>query len=172
MLTTADFLTATQWVGALTLVCAAITVLGFFLKWGIRFRLVGITAFIGVLTGGLFALSLVPFTRTLIPDAVRYSLIYDTGAAQTVIAVPPKITESQLDATLRQAAADLFSSGRLSQGRSQLSIRARTILHPEPGVSQPLFLGEVKRSLSSRSDEEMSIEIYHNNFAKLPKSTA
>ncbi len=173
MLTTADFLTATKWVGITTLVFAAITVLGFILKWGIRFRLVGVTGFLGVLTSGLFALGLVPFTRSVIPGAVRFSTVYDNGATQAVIAVRPQISESQLEATLRQAASDLYSYGRLGRtGEEQLTIRARTIIHPEPGVSKPLYLGQVKRSLSSRNDEQMEIAIFPDNLAQLPKPPA
>lgn len=172
MLTTADFLSFAQWAGILTLVSGVIAVLGFIFKWGIRFRLVGITGFLGVLTGGLFALGLVPFTRTVIPGAIPFKVVYDNGGPQTVIAVPSKLTETELDATLRQAASDMFSLGRIGGLDNQLTIRARTIIHPEPGVSKPLFLGQVKRSLSSRNDEKMVIDIYPESFAQLPKSTA
>jgi hypothetical protein len=172
MLTTADFFIATQWAAIVTLVLAALTVLGFILKWGIRFRLVGTTGFLGVITGGLFALSLVPLTRTVVPGAVRFSLTYDNGATQTVITVPPQITESQLSATLRQAASDLYSYGRLGRDEEQLTIRARTLIHPEPGVSMPLYLGQIKRSLTNRNDEHMAMEIYQENIAQLPKPTA
>lgn len=169
MITTATFLTSAQWTGILTLACAVITLLAFLFQWGIRFRLVGTTGFLAVLTGGLFVLGVVPFTRTVIPGGVRYAVVYDTGSNQTVIAVPPQITESELDATLRQAASDLFSYGRLAGPNNQLTIRVRTVIHPEPGVSQPLFLGEVKRSLSVRNDEQMAIDIYPESFAQLPK---
>jgi len=172
MLTTADFLTFTKWAGILTLACAVITLVAFIFKWGLRFRLVGATGLLGVLTTGLFALAIVPFTRTVIPGAVKFNVVYDTGAAQTVIVVPKEITESELEATLRQAASDLFSYGRLSGVDNQLTIRARTILHPEPGVSNPLFLGQVKRSLATRDDENMAVEIYSESFAQLPKPTA
>jgi Protein of function (DUF2518) len=168
---TIDFLQATQWAGILTLVCAAFTILGFVLKWGIRFRLVGVTGFMGVLTGGLFALSLGLFTRTAIPGAVRYSVIYDNGASTVAIALPNDITPTQLEATLRQAASNLFSYGRLGGPASELVIRARTITHPLPGVSQPLYLGQVKRSLSDRNDDQLEIEIYSDNLAQLPKPT-
>ena len=171
MPTNADFLTFSQWAGITTLVCAAITALSFILKWGIRFRLVGATGFLGVLTGGLFALGLVPFTHTVIPGAVRFSLVYDTGATQVVIAVPPKISQNELEATLRQAASDLYSYGRLGRGEEQLTIRARTVIHPEPGVSQPLFLGQLKRSLANRNDEQMALEIYQDKFALLADAT-
>jgi len=173
MLTTADFLIFAQWVGILTLVCGAIALLAFIFQWGIRFRLVGVTGFLGVLTVGLFALGVVPFTRTVIPGALRFSVVYDNGGPQTVIAVAPQITESELEATLRQAASDLFSYGRMGGGTdNQMTIRARTILHPEPGVSQPLFLGQAKRSLASRDDQQMAVTIYSESFAQLPKPSS
>lgn len=172
MLTTADFLSFAQWAGILTLVSGLIAVLGFIFKLGIRFRLVGITGFLGVLTVGLFALGIVPFSRTVVPGAIRFTVVYDNGGPQTVIAVPSKLTETELDATLRQAASDMFSLGRIGGLDNQLTIRARTIIHPEPGVTKPLFLGQVTRSLSSRNDEKMVIDIYPESFAQLPKSTA
>jgi len=172
MPTTADFLTFSQWAGIATLACAVLTVLGFIFNWGIKFRLVGVTGFIGVLTGGLFALGLVPFTRTAIPGAIRFSLVYDTGATQAVIAVTPTITSDQLEATLRQAASDLYSFGRVGRDQEQLTVRVRTIIHPEPGVSQPLYLGQVKRSLSNRDDQQMALEIYQDKFALLGEEAA
>ncbi|NEP60770.1 MAG: DUF2518 family protein [Symploca sp. SIO2G7] len=168
MLTTADFLTFTQWAGILTLVCGALTLLGFAFQWGFRFRMVGATGFLAVLTGGLFALSLAPLTRTVIPGAITYSLVYDNGGNQAVITVPPQVTESELEATLRQAASNLYSYGRLGGVNNQLTIRARTILHPEANVSLPLFLGQAKRSLSVRDDQQMVVDIYPESFAQLP----
>lgn len=172
MLTTADFLTYTQWAGIATLAFAALAILSFVVKWGIRFRLVGVTGFMVVLTCGLFALSLVPFTRTVVPGAVRFSTVYDSGATQVVIAVPPTITATELDATLRQAANDLFSPGRLGRGEDKLTIRARTVLHPQSGISEPLFLGQIRRSLYDRDDDQMVIELMPKNLAKLPSPTS
>jgi hypothetical protein len=169
MPTTADFLTYAQWAGITTLVFGAIAVLSFLVKWGIRFRLVGATGFMAVLTVGLFALSVVPITRTVVPGAVRFSTVYDAGSTQAVIIVAPTITESQLVATLQQAAGDLFSPGRLGRGTDQLTIRARTMLHPQDGVSQPLVLGQIKRSLFERNDEQMEITINRDNLALLPQ---
>lgn len=170
MFETQQLITSAQWSGVLTIVCAVLAVLAFLLKWGIRFRLVGITGFMAVLTGGIFALSLGLYTRPSIAGAVHYSRIYDTSSDQVVIAVAPHVTESQLEATLRQAAADLYSSGRLSQGAERLTVRVRTIVHPKPGVSQLLYLGEIQRSLSVRNDEQATIKIYRENFAQLPSA--
>lgn len=172
MPSTTDFLQYTQWCGIATIVFAVLTILAFILQWGLRFRLVGTTGFMLVLTAGLFSLSLVPLTRTVIPGAVKYTLVYDNGSNQTVIATKPEITPTELEATLRQAASNLYSYGRLgTKGNNQLTVRARTILHPEPGLSLPLYLGQVNRTLVSREDPEMEVQVYLDKFALLPKST-
>ncbi|MDJ0737188.1 MAG: Ycf51 family protein [Nostocaceae cyanobacterium] len=173
MFSQAEFLQFTQWSGIATLVFAALTLLAFIFKWGFRFRLVGTTGFMIVLTAGLFTLSLAPLSRTVIPGAVRYSLVYDNGAAQAVITITPEITPTELEATLRQAASDLYSFGRSGLGKEdKLTIRARTVIHPQPGLSKPLYLGQVKRSLANREDSQMTIDIYQNKFAQLPKTDA
>lgn len=160
-----------KWVGITTIVFAVLTVVSFIFQWGFRFRLVGVTSFMGVLTGGLFGLGVSLYVRTPIPGAVPFSLVYDDASTQAVIAVPVNINESELDATLRQAAADLFSPGRFSRrGEDKLTIRARTILHPEPGLSELVYLGEVKRSLASRDDAQMEIYIDPDKMALLPRS--
>ncbi len=164
MLTTSDFLTATFWGIGLTIAAGILAGLGFLFQWGVRFRLVGVTGFMGVLTGGLFALSVVPFSHTVIPGAVLYNVVFDNGGTQAVISVPPTITKTALEATLQQAAADLFSYGRVG---SQLVVRARTIVHPQPGVSQPLVLGQATGLLGQRSDKQLAIELYPDNLARL-----
>lgn len=166
MLSTTEILIGAKWFCIATIGFFILTIIGFISKWGFRFRLVGVTGFMGVLTAGLFGLSLGLFTRVEIPGAVPYSLVYDNGATQTVIAVSPNITEAELAATIEQAAGNLFSPGRLG-GENQLTIRIRTIIHPEAGVSEPLYLGEVKRSLSQREDENLDIKIFPETLAKL-----
>lgn len=173
MPSTDNFLQYTQWSGIATIVFAVLTILAFIIKWGFRFRLVGATGFMLVLTGGLFSLSLVPLSRTVIPGAVKYTLVYDNGSNQAVIATTPEITPEELEATLRQAASNLYSYGRLGAGgNNQLTIRARTIIHPEPGISIPVYLGKVERTLVTRADPEMSVEVYLDKFAQLPEAKA
>ncbi|WP_293126339.1 Ycf51 family protein [Microcoleus sp. bin38.metabat.b11b12b14.051] len=161
-----------QWAGILTAALFVLTIIAFILKWGFRFRLVGVTSFMGVIAASIFGLGLGLFSRTEIPGAVRYSLVYDTGGAQTVVTVPPSITESELEATMRQVAADLYSPGRSGSGRDYMTIRVRTVVHPEPGLSQPLFLGEVRRSLATRYDDKMAIDIFPEKVATLKKYQA
>ena len=83
--------------------------------------------------------------------------------------MPPEITKPQLTATLQQAAGDLFSPGRTSKGGNQLTIRARALVHPKPGVSEVVVLGQVQRSLSVREDANMNLDIFDDQLAQLPQ---
>ena len=163
-----DFDAYIQWSAWSTLAVSALAIVGFIFSWGIRFRLVGIAGFLIVLTIGLFGLNLGILTRTAIPGAVKYSLVYDNGANLTAIAVPKTITETELKATLRQASANLFSSGRSGiGGDNKLTIRARALAHPKPGITIPLYVGEAKRPLAARQDEEIEINIYPEKLRQL-----
>ena len=168
MLTAADFLLASKWAGILTLVCGAIAILTFVLKSGVRFRMVGVTGFMLVLTSGLFALGLGFSTRAQIPGAIPYTVVYDNGAENAVIVVPPTISPSGLEATLQQAAINLSSYGRLgSGGQREFLIRARTVLHPKPGISELLYLGEAKQSLSAAKGDAVTVEVNQGSFDRL-----
>ncbi|MEA5535468.1 Ycf51 family protein [Crocosphaera sp. XPORK-15E] len=169
ILTSLSFSNYTEWSVIATIALFFLAIIAFIFKWGIRFRLVGITGFMAVLTVGLFGLGLGLFTRTEIPGAVRFSRVYDNGGNQVVIVVKPSITETELEATLKQAASDYFSYGRNARDSSnQLTILVRTLIHPEPGLSIPLYLGEVKRSLSVKKDDNLQIEVFQESLAQLP----
>ncbi|NJK34769.1 MAG: DUF2518 family protein [Oscillatoriales cyanobacterium SM2_2_1] len=159
-----DFSLLAQGMGVFVLVSALVTGVSFARKWGWRFRFVGVTLFSVVLTVGLFALSLAPITRTAVAGAVPYALVYDRFTAEATIALPPTVTLPQVEATLRQAASNLFSPGRNGQGKEHLTIRARTLLHVADGVSQPVYLGQVRRSLRRRDDPDLSITLFTDRF--------
>ncbi|MEL4898170.1 Ycf51 family protein [Crocosphaera sp. Alani8] len=169
ILTSLGFSTYTQWATVATFFFLLLTIVGFIFQWGIRFRLVGITSFMVVLTVGLFGLGLGLFERTEIPGAIRFTRVYDNGGNQVVIIVKPSVTETQLKATLEQAANDYFSYGRTAGVDNKLTIRARTMVHPEIGQSLPLYIGQVKRSLSVKDDDSMEIDIFSDQFNQLSK---
>jgi hypothetical protein len=172
LITTDQILTAGRWSGYATLFCAALTILAWGLKWGLRFRLVGATGFMGVLTGGLFALSLGFYNRPEIAGALRFARVYDTGGGRVVITVPPPVTADQVTATLQQAAIDLYSPGRSPEADGKMTIRLRTIIHPQPGISQPLYVGQARRTLVSPIDDQMDLEVYPDQLAQIPQSAA
>lgn len=168
-----DFSPYVQYSAIATLVFLGLTLLAFVLKWGIRFRLVGVTSFMAVITISIFGLGLGLLTKNEIPGAVRYTRVYDNGGTQVVIAVPTEITETQLDATLRQASSNLFSYGRVGiGGTNEFIIRARTLLHPKEGVTIPVYLGQATRPLGEKQDNAVKIEIFPKALAQLPKKAS
>lgn len=167
MLSPAEFLIATQWAGLGTLALAALTALAFVLKWGLRFRLVGATGFAAVLTVGLLGLSFEPFSRTAVPGAIPYTTVYDSGASQIVITVPPAITPETLDATLHQAASNLFKPYRLGLPGQVATIRARTVVHDADGISRLLYLGQIQPTPKG-SEEPFRVQLNRDSWAKLP----
>jgi hypothetical protein len=167
LLSPSEFGLIAQAMGIFVLGCALVTGIAFTQGWGWRFRAVGVTAFSLVLTVGLFALSLAPITPTVVTGAVHYRVVYDRNGAEAVIAVSNDITPEQLSATLREAAANLFSLGRNAYGRDNLTIRARTVVHPQEGLTQPLYLGQIVRSLHQRDDPHMVLTVDDHAFAIL-----
>lgn len=164
-----EFIVYIQGAAITTGVALVLTLLAFIFKWGFRFRLVGITGFMGVLTIGLFGLSLGLFSYTDVPGSVPFKVVYDNGGSQVVIKLPPTVTESEVEASLRKASADLFSYGRLGGTDQTMTIRARTVIHPEEGISKPLYLGKVKRSGSEEANRPL--EVFSSNFSELPDRT-
>ena len=169
LLTPALFGQLAQAMGIFVLVCALITGLAVAFNWSWRYRMVGATLFSVVLVVGLFSLSFEPITRTATEGAVPFKLVYDRFGPQATIAVAPTITPEQLQATLQQASNNLFSSGRNNQGASQLTIYARTVVHPREGLSKPVYLGFVKRSMTLRDDPNVEVKVFTDKFAELPK---
>ncbi|MDA0865899.1 MAG: Ycf51 family protein [Cyanobacteria bacterium] len=168
MPTPAEFFEFTKLMGIATLVMAGFTLLTFAFGWGFRFRLVGVTGFMGVLTVGFFGLSFQPLTRTSIPGAIPFQTVYDSGSAQVVIKVPDTVTESQLDATLRQAASNLFNPSRLGPENQRATIRARAILHESGGRSHLLYLGQVQAIPNPATGEAVTVTLNPEAVAQLP----
>jgi len=166
-----NFATYSLWSGYGTIAVFLVTLLAFILKWGWRFRLVGATGFMGVLTAGLFALSLGLLERADVEGAVAFNRVYDNGANQIVITVPVTVTPQQLEATLLKASHTYFSFGRGSQkGNKQLLIRARTLIHPQTGQSKPLYLGQLQSPLGVKGDEQVTISLDKKAFAQLVRA--
>ena len=163
LLSTADFALATQYALELAGVFAVLTILAFVFKWGFRYRLVGVTSFTLVLTGGLFALSIVPFTPTIVAGSVPYKLVFDNGGSRMTIVVAPTATPTEVEATLQQVVLNKTTYGRAGR---ELEIQARTIVHPDSMTSEALYLGRAVRALSSLEDNTIKIQLDDAAFAK------
>ncbi|MEM9155757.1 MAG: Ycf51 family protein [Cyanobacteria bacterium P01_F01_bin.33] len=167
MIDTALFAQAARIGAVLVSILLLLTVWAWIRQTSWRFAFVGYTAFTIVLSAGLWALSLGPIVRTTIPGAGRYTVVYDRGSDRATIAVATDITPEKLEPTLLQAASNLYSSGRYSSDTDTLTICARTVLHPEEGITEALELGRVQRSLARRSDPDLQVDIDNDAFARL-----
>lgn len=161
------FATAARYCGILAAILGVVTVILWVrgIKW--RFAFFGYTAFTVVLAFGLAALSLGPIVRTTIPGAAPYTTVFDDGSTRATIAVNGGITPEKLSLTLEQASQNLYSAGRYASTSRTLVVRARTIVHPEAGISKPIYLGEVRRSLLVRDDPEQQVSVDIAAFGEL-----
>lgn len=133
--------------GAFTALCVVVTLFAFVTKQQWRFRAFGITAFMTLLTVGFLTLAILPSpVRERIPGATSYQVVFDRGGNRAVIAVKPTITAEALGATLQQAAVELSSPGRSITGNS-FTIQARTVVHPQPGLTRVLYVGTLERPI-------------------------
>lgn len=139
-------LTAGQWLGVASAVLALLTIAAFLQRWGIRFRLVGITSFtvLLALSCAAFAISYTP--RVSIAGAVVLPVVYDNGAELVVAAAPADLPEAAILPSLEQISRNLRGSGRQS-GDGLVHVRLRQIRSLKPGLSQPVVLAEATRSL-------------------------
>ncbi len=173
-LSTADLLIIAKWLAITTVALGALTGIAFIAGWSWRFRGVGVTSFMGVVATSIFALGVSLYPRIAVEGAERFTVVFDSGGSQIVAAVPAKaISAETVEATLKQAAYDSYSPGRFGESSSsKMTVRLRTVLHREGGASELLLLGQVKRSMSVREDENMEFEIFPKNLARLPEVAA
>jgi len=160
-----------RWSAYATIASFVVMVLAFIFQWGFRFRLVGITSFMTVLTVGILGLGLGLFDRPTVEGAVRFNRVYDNGANQIVITVPTNISSTEVEATLKQAANNYFSLGRIStDGKEQMVIRARALIHPQAGLTKPLYLGEAYRTLGTKENDQIEVKINRKALQELERN--
>jgi len=107
-----------------------------------RFKAVGYTGFLIVLTAGLFALGPAFTPRPKVQGAKPYQIVFDQYRSRLVVAVAPTITPEELGLTLRQVRNQVGSTGRRA-GAGKLEIIARTLISIAPGTSQVVYLGRL-----------------------------
>ncbi|UFP96853.1 Ycf51 family protein [Gloeobacter morelensis] len=146
--------------GIVTILAAAVTLVAWLTQQKWRFRAFGTTAFLVVLTSGVWTLAILPsIVRPKVPGAEKFSIVFDRGANRAVIVVAPTITAAALATTLRQAAVDLRSTGRSLAGGGTFLIQARTVVHPRPGVTRVLYVGALERKAGQAQEQEPAITV-------------
>lgn len=148
------FALAGDWLGKLTIFLAVVTAIAWITKQPWRFRAFGTTAFMVVLTSGVWTLAISPsVVRQKVVGAARYEPVFDRGGNLAVIAVKPDVTPEALEKTMRQALIDLGSPGRSIGSNGVFRIQARTVVHPRPGLSRLLTVATLERNSRTEKGE-------------------
>ncbi len=150
MLADPILLVAAKWLGIASGLLILATVAGFVLRWGIRFRLVGITSFTGLLAISCLAFSISYTPRVTISGAVVAPVVFDGGGDRVIAAAPGNLAQDAIGPTVIQVASNLHGGGRAtSDGR--VRVRLRSIEAVGEGVGRPVVLAEAVRDLGSDS---------------------
>lgn len=141
-------LQAGQWLGVAGGGLLLLTVVGFVARWGVRFRLVGITSFTLLLAISClaFAISYVP--RVSVPGARSVPVVYDNGTDLVIAAAPADLAEEAIRPTLEEVARNVHGSGRTSNDGS-IHVRLRRLDAADAGASRPVVLGEASIELAT-----------------------
>ena len=141
-------LTAGAWLGAASGALAILTGAGFLGRWGVRFRLVGVTSFTALLSLSCLAFAISYSPRIAIPGAVQVPVVFDNGGDLVVAAAPPDLPSEAVTPTLEQVIRNLRGSGRTSAD-GRVHVRLRAIEPAADGTGRPVVLGEMVRDLAT-----------------------
>lgn len=141
-------LEAGRWLGAASGGLALLMAIAFLARWGIRFRLVGITSFTTLLALSSLAFAVSYAPRISVPGAVTAPVVYDNGGALVIAAAPVDLTPEAYGPTVEQVARNLRGSGRTSDG-GLVHVRLRRLETAGEGVSRPVVLAQADENLST-----------------------
>jgi hypothetical protein len=147
-------LVAGTWLGAASGVLAVLTIAGFLARWGIRFRLVGITSFTALLSLSCLAFAISYNPRVSVPGAIQVPVVFDNGTDLVIAAAPAGLDAEAVAPTLDQVARNLRGGGR--GGGGEVRVRLRRVEAVEPGLARPVVLAETTRDLAARRPGEAS----------------
>ena len=139
-------LSAGTWLGIAGAALLLITMLAFLLRWGIRFRLVGVSSFTVLLSLSCLAFAVSYAPRDVVEGAVSVPLVFDNGSDLVIAAAPADLQEEAYRPTVEQVARNLRGSGRKGDN-GEVHVRLRRVEAVAPGVDRPVILAEASRSL-------------------------
>ena len=135
---------SSKWLAWSGLGLSALTVIAFVSRWGLRFRLVGVSGFTFLLavSCGAFSISYSPPVR--LEGAVQVPIVFDNGTDLVVAQASIDFPKEAITPTLNQIAANLRPGGR----NTEVRVRLRQLQAVSEGTSKPVVLGETKRDFS------------------------
>jgi len=137
-------LTAGEWLGVASGVLLLLTVVAFLVRWGIRFRLVGVTSFTVLLSLSCLAFAVSYSPRQLVDGAVSVPVVFDNGSDLVVAAAPADLAPEAFAPSVQQVALNLRGSGR---GTQLVEVRLRRVDPTASGTDTPVVLATAIRNL-------------------------
>ncbi len=141
-------LTAGEWLGVASGVLLLLTVVAFLVRWGIRFRLVGVTSFTVLLSLSCLAFAVSYSPRQLVDGAVSVPVVFDNGSDLVVAAAPADLAPDAFAPSVQQVALNLRGSGR---GTQLVEVRLRRVDPTASGTDTPVVLATAVRNLADGS---------------------
>ena len=117
-------LTAGEWLGVASAALLLLTLVAFVVRWGIRFRLVGVTSFTVLLSLSCLAFAVSYTPRQLVDGAVSVPVVFDNGTDLVVAAAPADLDPAAFGPSVQQVALNLRGSGR---GTQLVEVRLRRV---------------------------------------------
>jgi hypothetical protein len=141
-------LTAGEWLGAASAVLLVLTVVAFLVRWGIRFRLVGVTSFTVLLSLSCLAFAVSYTPRQTVEGAISVPVVFDNGSDLVVAAAPADMPLETFLPSVEQVAINLRGSGR---GTQTVEVRLRRVESTADGTDTPIVLATAIRNLADGS---------------------
>lgn len=141
-------LTAGEWLGVASAALLLLTLVAFMVRWGIRFRLVGVTSFTVLLSLSCLAFAVSYTPRQLVDGAVSVPVVFDNGTDLVVAAAPADLDPAAFGPSVQQVALNLRGSGR---GTQLVEVRLRRVESTAPGTDTPVVLATAIRNLADGS---------------------
>ena len=137
-------LTAGEWLGVASAVLLLLTVVAFVVRWGIRFRMVGITSFTVLLSLSCLAFAVSYTPRQQVEGAISVPVVFDNGSDLVVAAAPAQMEPQAYAPSVQQVALNLRGSGR---GTQRVEVRLRRVEPKGDGSDVPVVLATAVRNL-------------------------
>jgi len=135
---------SSKWLAWSGLGLSVLTVVAFVTRWGLRFRLVGVSSFTFLLAVSCWAFSISYSPPVRIEGAVQVPIVFDNGTDLVVAQASSGFAQEAITPTLNQIAANLRPGGR----NLEVRVRLRQLQTESKGSSRPVVLGETKRDFS------------------------
>ena len=135
---------SSKWLAWSGLGLSVLTVVAFVTRWGLRFRLVGVSSFTFLLAVSCWAFSISYSPPVRVEGAVRVPIVFDNGTDLVVAQASSGFAQEAITPTLNQIAANLRPGGR----NMEVRVRLRQLQTESEGSSRPVVLGETKRDFS------------------------